>query len=264
MIKGKILRDGADGLASANGQQHAFTLEQHWRSDTPPRVGMAVALELDTQGSLLTLRAIDTQQQVQDTLKALGADWQQHGMPAAQQLVQGVLQRVGWPTLVGMAAVFVGWVVLNTLSVRIAGNLTQSFSLRELLKLAQMAGGLESLGTLEYASTGALGWLMWLAWLAPLLPQVWRHRWAHGGALAPLAFMAVVGCTVYAKLQSSLHTAGDMARQFGGNQAAKMAQEMAAEMASQMWQAMSLGLGLYVASAAALFLAVRGVTALRR
>jgi hypothetical protein len=266
MRKGKILRDtqAGPGLASADGQQFIFTLEEHWRSDTAPRIGMAVELALDAHGTLQTLHAVDVLQQAQDGLKGLGADLQQRGLPVLKALSGTVLQRVGLPTLAGMAALALGWLVFSTLTVRVGGSLTQSLSLRDLLKLAHMAGGLEMLGGLERASTGWTGWLLWLALLAPLLPQLVPSRWAGWGLFAPLGFMLAMALAAYFKLKDSLGAVNGAAQAFGGAQAARMAQEMADAMFSQMLQAMSLGLGFYLATAAALWLAVQGALALRK
>lgn len=41
MSRGKILRDtnAGPGLIFLDGRQLQFTLEEHWRSSTPPKVG---------------------------------------------------------------------------------------------------------------------------------------------------------------------------------------------------------------------------------
>ena len=41
MKRGRILRDtnSGPGIVSVDGTQKSFSLEQHWRSATPPKVG---------------------------------------------------------------------------------------------------------------------------------------------------------------------------------------------------------------------------------
>jgi uncharacterized Tic20 family protein len=53
--QGTILRDGqnGNGLISSQGKKYEFDLIEHWKSDTPPRVGMSVFFELDDAEKLL-------------------------------------------------------------------------------------------------------------------------------------------------------------------------------------------------------------------
>lgn len=54
MPRGKILRDtsNGDGVIFMNDtqQQLTFSLEHHWKSGEPPKVGAIVDVELDEQG----------------------------------------------------------------------------------------------------------------------------------------------------------------------------------------------------------------------
>jgi uncharacterized Tic20 family protein/uncharacterized protein YuzE len=53
--QGTILRDGqnGNGLISSQGKKYEFDLIEHWKNDTPPRVGMNIFFELDEAGNLL-------------------------------------------------------------------------------------------------------------------------------------------------------------------------------------------------------------------
>lgn len=258
-IKGKILRDPASGagLVSANGQQYAFSLEQHWRSDTLPVAGMAVDLEIDGTGALASVSAASTQQQVEEKIKALNEKLKSQGLPAARHYWGALRQRAGLPRLVLVAGLFLGWVAFATVSVRIGGGLTQSATFHDALVLTNAGGGIEMLG----GASGGAGWYglwMWLALLAPLLSAFWASRWAGLGHFAPLVLMAACGFAVRGKLVASTAAAGSMAQFFGGSQAAAMAQRMADEMLTQLMQAISLGFGFYLSIGAALLLAALG------
>ncbi|MFM9900964.1 MAG: hypothetical protein ACKVOT_08105 [Polaromonas sp.] len=264
MIRGKILRDTASGtgLASAQGQQHPFSLEQHWRSDDVPTVGMAVDIELSAVGALLSLRPVSVQQQTQESLRDIGRQLQDKGLPVLKTHATSMVSRVGWIKLALLGALAVGWLGFATLTVRLGGNLSQSLSLHDLLQLVNAGTGLDGLGSLRHGSAGWYGLAMWLALLAPLLPDVWHHRWAPLSLFAPLGFMLLTGAVARAKISAGTQDAGAMAGAFGGPQAAAMAQRMADEMLSQIMQAISLGFGFYLALAAALVLAALGARAL--
>ena len=260
------MRDTASGtgLASAQGQQHPFSLEQHWRSDDAPTVGMAVDIELSTAGALLSLRPVSVQQQTQESLRDIGRQLQDKGLPVLKTHATALLSRVGWTKLALLGALAIGWLGFATLTVRLGGSSSQSLSLYEVLQLINAGTGLEGLGSLRHGSAGWYGLLMWLALLAPLLPDFWRHRWAPLGLLAPLGFMLLTGAVTRAKISAGTQDAGAMAGAFGGAQAAAMAQRMADEMLSQIMRAISLGFGFYLALAAALALAALGGRALLR
>ena len=258
-IRGKILRDPAtgSGLVSDNGQQYAFSIEQHWRSDTLPVAGMSVDLEIDGTGALASVSAASAQQQVEEKFRELNDRLKSQGLPVARHLWSGLLQRAGWPRLVLMAALFFGWLVFATASIRIGGSLTQSATFREVLVLVNAGGGIESLS----GASGGAGWyglLMWLALLAPLLSAFWSQRWAAAGHFAPLALMCAAGLAVRSKLVASTAAAGSMAQFLGGSQAQAMARRMADEMLEQLMRAISLGFGFYLSVITAVLLALLG------
>ena len=54
---GRILQDTSrgDGLLSIDGQQHVFTLQQHWKSDFVPQIGMVVDAGFNDANNLESL-----------------------------------------------------------------------------------------------------------------------------------------------------------------------------------------------------------------
>ena len=58
------------GLISAQGQQHVFDLQQHWRSDKPPVTGAKVDMDMNADGQLGAVRAVDESQLAKELAQA--------------------------------------------------------------------------------------------------------------------------------------------------------------------------------------------------
>ncbi len=257
--RAKVLRDtnAGPGLLSIDGKQHPFSLEAHWRSDVPPRVGMVVDAELDDAGSLLAAMPVADGQvmkeQAEQALKmarARGGQW-----------TAGLTARFGAPLLVAMAALGIGWFVLNTVVVQLTPGMRIGMSFWKLLALLNSPASLVSSLSANAASGGGGGGiyalLCILAFAGPFAPFFWKDRRAHLCGLLPLAFMLVTAVLIYAGIQDGLAQTREMVGGFGGQQARQMAEAMGREMMKQVWNAVSLGLGFYVSLIASLYLAAR-------
>ena len=254
--RGKILRDtnAGPGLLSSGGNQHPFTLESHWKSDQPPRVGMVVDVSLDAAGSLAAVMPVaDTQLAKEQADLALQAAKAKGGALAA-----GLTARFGMPTLVAMGALLVGWFFLNTIAVQVSSQYSVGMSFWKLLGVLNAPSGLMSGLSGGGASSGIYGFLCIVALLGPLAPQVWKDKRAHLGGLLPLAFMLLVALMIYLGINDGLKQAQSAAGIFGGGaQAAQMA-EIGNMMLQKAMSAISIGLGGYLALLASLYLAYRG------
>lgn len=257
--RGKILRDtnAGPGLLSSEGVQHPFTLETHWKSDTPPKVGMVVEVALDGAGGLAAVTPVAEAQ--------LAREQAELAMQAAKAkggaLAAGLTARFGVPTLVAMTALVAGWFFLNTVAIQVSSEFGMGLSLWKILGVLNAPAGLMSgLGSLGGASggSGIYGFLCVVALLAPLAPQVWKDKRAHLGGALPLVFMLLVALMVYVGISDGLKQAQGMAGAFGGAQAARMADSMGNAMLREAMRAISIGAGGYVALAASLYLAARG------
>jgi hypothetical protein len=62
--RGKILRDPCTGpgLLMIEGRQYWFCREGVWRSEAPPKPGLAVDVKMDHAGQILTITAVDESQ----------------------------------------------------------------------------------------------------------------------------------------------------------------------------------------------------------
>jgi len=58
--RGKVLREPGlgPGLLIVEGQQFPFCLQDLWRPDLPPKVGMVVEAEFNRDGLLIAIRAV--------------------------------------------------------------------------------------------------------------------------------------------------------------------------------------------------------------
>lgn len=257
--RGKILRDtnAGPGLLSIDGNQHPFTLESHWKSDQPPRVGMVVDAGFDGAGSLAMVTPVaDAQLAREQAELAMQAAKAKGGALAA-----GLTARFGVPTLAALAALFVGWFVLNTVAIQVSAQYGVGLSFWKLLGVLNSPSGLLDGLNGAGGSSGIYGFLCIVALIAPLAPYVWKDKRAHLGGVLPLAFMLLVALMIYLGISDGMKQAQGAAGMFGGAQAAQMAESMSSMMLREAMRAISVGLGGYLSLLASLYLAGRGVIA---
>lgn len=251
--RGKILRDTntGPGLLSSNGTQHPFTLENHWKSDLPPKVGMVVDVGLDDAGGVATVTAVAESQ--------LAREQAELAMQAAKakggELAAGLTARFGLPTLVALALLAIGWFFINTVSIQVSSSYGIGLSFWKVLGMLNAPNGVMSALKGGGGSAGIYGFLCIGALLAPLAPQFWADKRAHLGGVLPLAFMLLVALMIYMGINDDVKQAQGAASMFGGEQAARMVNDML----SEAMRAFSLGAGAYLALLASLYLAGRGV-----
>ncbi|WP_027865664.1 hypothetical protein [Massilia alkalitolerans] len=253
--RGKILRDTntGPGLLSSNGTQHPFTLETHWKSDTPPKVGMVVDVTLDGAGSLAAAMPVAESQLAKEQAELAV----QAARAKGGELAASLTARFGLPTLVAMAVLLVGWFFLNTIAVQVSSQYSVGMSFWKLLGVLNSPNGLINGLNGANAGSGIYGFMCVVALLAPLAPQVWNDKRAHLGGLLPLAFMLIVALMAYLGVNDSLKQAQGAASFFGGEQAARMAESVSSMMLREAMRAISIGAGAYLSLLASLYLASR-------
>ncbi|WP_332875675.1 hypothetical protein [Massilia sp. S19_KUP03_FR1] len=255
--RGKILRDtnAGPGLLSIALEQYPFTLEHHWKSDVPPKVGMVVEVALDASGAVLTATPVAESQ--------LAKEQAEQAMKAAKArggiLAAGLVARFGVPTLAAMAALVVGWFVLNTVWIQVSSGYGVGMSFWAILGVVNSPNGTMAALNGGGGSSGLYGFLCIVALLAPLTPQVWSDRRAHLGGLLPLAFMLLVAYMVYHGVSDGMQQARGLAGGLGDASTRRMVDEMGQEMLRAALQAISIGAGAYLALLASLYLAAKGV-----
>lgn len=255
--RGNILRDtnAGIGLLSSGGNQHPFTLETHWKSDLPPKVGMVVELTLDDAGGVVAVTPVAESQLAKEQAELAMAKARTKGGELAADLTA----RFGMPTLMAMAALVVGWFFLDTMTAQVSSRFSAGISLWKLLgALNSPAGLMNGLGG-GSGSSGIYGLLCIVALLAPLAPQVWNDKRAHLGGLLPLAFMLLIALMFYMGINDSLKQAQSTATMLLGEQAARrMVENLGSSMLDDAMRAISFSAGAYLSLLASLYLAGRG------
>ncbi|MEZ5474637.1 MAG: hypothetical protein R3E72_06480 [Steroidobacteraceae bacterium] len=265
--RGRVLRDtsvGA-GLIFVDGKQYPFNLEGSWKSEYAPKVNMGVDADFDDQGNLIAVRAVGAQMiageqaaQVlglaQDKAKKLAAEFQDKGAPVIAQYAG----KIGYSTLGAFAAVVIGWFFLPLVSVNLGMIGKNSVTFYQGLKLLN-ASGIESLAALSGGgSAGLYGVLCFAALATVFLPQLWRDSKAGFGMTAPLLLMLLVGVVAYFKISGQISAGQEQAGAFGGAEYQQMAREMAERASAEMRKAISIGFGLWLSLAGAIYLGWQG------
>lgn len=239
------------GLLSSDGKQHPFTLESHWTSDQPPRIGMVVDVHLDGAGNVATLVPVAESQLAREQAELA----MQSAKAKGSELAAGLTARFGAPTLVALSALLTGWFFLNTIAIQLSSDYGVGLSFWKLLAvLNSPAGVMNGLNSSAGSGGGIYSFLCIAALVAPMAPRFWNDKRAHLGGLLPLALMLLVAAMIYSGVSDGLKQAQGIAGAFGGGQAASMANLMLREA----MRAISLGAGAYLSLAASLYLAARG------
>ena len=257
MSRGKILRDtnAGTGIIFVDGEQKTFTLETHWKSGTSPKVGAVVDVEQDVEGNTLSVTLVDegvlAKEQAQKALKFATEN--------SKQYFGLLIVRVGAPTLISIGLLAFSWIFLATFNVRISNAVSESITFYDVLKLVNAGGSLDGLGALAHSGVGFYGLLMFLIILAPLAPHFHGNKYLKLSYCAPLAYMLAIGSIVYFSITKQISAAQGMADGIFGKKTNAMTEQIVSEMISMTLKAISMGLGFYISSAIAVYLAAIGV-----
>jgi hypothetical protein len=247
--RGTILRDtnAGPGLLVVDGTQYPFLLEGSWRGTVPPKVGMVVDVSFATGGEVATVTPVDESQIAREQAEQAMAAIKEKGGAMAGAMVA----RFGGRDLVALGALVLGWFILKVGSFE--GGLLGNISFTFWQVLGFINSGAESIGRRAMGGgtgTGLLGIVAVVALAGPFVHHFWKDRRAHLGALLPLLLMLFALWRVYGGMGDAM---GDQASMFG-----EEGQQMAEEMRREMRNAVSLGIGFYVAFAASIYFAVTG------
>lgn len=238
--RGRVLRDAShgEGLVFVEGTQYTFRLEGMWRSEFAPSVNMPVVAVFDAQGQLVSLTSVATGtrgrgQAAQafdaagSVVQVLAAELQAKGLPLANAWAQ----RAGYDTLGATLLLLVAWFWLPASSFGIGGLGASSLSFYQVL--AFLNGGFLGLAG---GRAGVYGVLGFGAVVGIFLPQLWKDRRAGFGMTLPLALTLLIIATAYVRANM---------------------------LAGAAWEAISFSIDLYLALAAACYLAWRGLNTMR-
>jgi len=240
--RGKVLRDtsAGPGLLAIDGNQHQFSLEGIWKSSDPPKPGMQVLVEFAPDLTILSVIPIPESQIAKEQAEAV--------MRAAREkggvVVSAAVAKFGWPLLIAVGGLIIGWFFLNSMSVQsVFGNINYTFWQVLGFLNAGNAGDAVMQGR-GGASAGFYGFMALVVLTGPFLHYFWKDKRAVLGGLLPLAFMLFVAVMV----RSSLHSV------MGGTADGPLA-EIQRQAQQEMMNAISVGAGAYVSAIVALYLA---------
>lgn len=243
--RGKVLRDpvAGPGLLMVEGIQYPFVLEGVWRSEAPPRIGLAVDVEFDTEGKITSIAAVPDSQIAKEQAEVALAAAKQKGGAIAASLVA----RFGLPNLIAIGLLIIGWFFLSAVSIESPfGKL--SFTFWQVLGFLNSSNMLEAFGQGRGGpSAGFYGFLAIVSLAGPFVPYFWKDKRAALGGLLPLLFMVMVGLMVRSSINSALGPdTGDM----GG---------MFRQMREEAMKAISVGMGVYLSVLVSLYFAGTGL-----
>lgn len=180
-----------------------------------------------------------------EVAKQAAADFQAKGLP----VLKAYAQLIGIPTLVAMACILIGWFFFAAVSVEFLGDELSATFYDFMRVLNDPQNGLATIADQASSGAGFYGFLCIVALLAPLVPHVIKRRETWLAYCAPAAWMVLAALIGAWKVNAGISEAQ---RQFGGG-------GMPREFVREAMSAVSIGFGIYLAAAAALYLAYVGV-----
>jgi hypothetical protein len=251
-MRGKVLKDtnAGDGIVFVNEGQRPFSLQQHWKSATPPKIGGVVDVEFNAAGDLIAVSVVDettlAKEQALKTLNVMG----EYGKEGANVL----LARVSPSVLGSLVVLAIAWIFLSAVNVNISKGFAASATFYEILKLVNQGGEMSSLANI-YGSAGIYGFLMWVCLFAPLATHFHENKNLPLTYCAPLVFMASICISIYFTVQNQISNASAMSRQILGN----MVDKLITEQINMAMKAISFGFGFYLSFIVAIYLAAIGI-----
>jgi hypothetical protein len=230
-------------LLIVEGQQHQFFLEGVWKSDVPPKPGLAVDVEFDGQGTLNGITAVPESQLAKEQAEIALAAAKKRGAALASSMVA----KFGMPQLMAAGVLIFSWLFLTTVSAQLPFLGELEFTFWQVLGYLNSGNLPQALERHESPATGIYGLLAVAAIAGPFLHHFWKDKRAALGGLVPLIFVLVVGILV----RSSIHNAlgGPVDGPYANVQ--KQAQE-------ELAKAISLGFGAYLSLVVSSYFAVIG------
>jgi len=243
-VRGTIIKvpDATAGLLIANGRQTVFTLEGRWQSPVAPQPNMAVEVDLDPSGNVMSIAVVDAQQLAKERLNQLGGVAQQQGKVAAEMARQGIgalAARMGTVTLGAVIVLWVAWFFLPAASISILFG-SRSFTFWDFLgfSMGNLSNGVQS-------SHGLFSLIGLLAIAAPFAAPYLSDLRAKYLNAAPLAFLVLTPIATWWDIRRTIGPTGGIFR------------DVAENATSEILDAISIGGGGYLIIAASLFLALK-------
>ncbi|MGZ8984273.1 MAG: hypothetical protein ACXW11_10015 [Methylotenera sp.] len=262
--RGRILRDtnAGIGLISADGSQYEFKLEENWDSDIPPTTGMVVEIEFDVNGKLVAAWAVDEKDLAKEQANLIFNETKQRALDG----YNNIASLVGKPVLAAVAALILGWFILNIVSLNIdlgfGPKQTINITFWQILGIVNNIGNIQSLlgGGLTGGSKGFYGFLCVAAVAGPFIFIFWKHPLAHLGNCLALALIIIVVGAAYMSYTDQMNASQEALSKIGSGYGQDMMKGMADKAWEQAMKMINIGLGAYLSLIASAYLAFVGIT----
>lgn len=256
-FRGTILRgtQQGDGLISIEGKQFAFSLEQHWRSDSPPNAGAKVDAWLDAESNVLEVKLVPES----ELAKELAAETSQKLQDASAKWFTLAKQKLGNIPLIAMSGLFVGWVICSQVSFNVFGQ-SKALDIWQILRMLHAGSSLESglEGYANNAGIGLWGYLFVISMLAPFTVLFNNGRKAHLTLALPLTLLLISAVRIVWGVYSALSEMKNQSNHLFGGVGGRMMQNVGSEMINAVLENMSFDFGFYLSLGSAAVLAFYG------
>lgn len=251
--RGKVLREpnSGPGLLMIDGQQFRFQLDGVWKSETAPRAGQAVEVNLDQNLQVTEITAVPEAQIAREHAEAAVSLAKEKGGEIARKAVA----RFGAPILIATGILLVGWFLLTFFTIAVPFAPKVDFTFWQTLGLVNSNNALEAMDHSSGSGAGIYALLALIALAGPFVHYFWKDKRAKLGGLAPLIFMVAIWVMARSSIQNA----------FGGNVPGPFA-ELGRQASSEAMKAVSFGLGAYISGLVSVYfaaIAVRGYLASR-
>lgn len=195
--RGKILREPSSGpgLLMMDGQQYYFSAEQVWRSETRPRPGLVVDVELDALGKVQHIMVVSSEQLAKEQAEALLARTRQTRINVTPS---SFAARVGLAHLLPACLLAAAWFLLPALSLQTAFSERTEFTVWGMLR----SGNTPEFTSNGHAAVGAYGLIALLALTGPFFHYFWKNKTALLGGLLPLVLVIGTGTAFLFRLDT--------------------------------------------------------------
>lgn len=181
-----------------DGQQYYFSAEQVWRSETRPRPGLVVDVELDAEGKVQHITVVSNEQLAKEQAEALLARTRQTRISVTPS---SFVARVGLAHLLPACLLAAAWFLLPALSLQTAFSERTEFTVWGMLRSPNASNTLE-LSSSSPAAVGVYGLVAFIALTGPFLHYFWKNKTALLGGLLPLLFIIGAGTTFLFRLET--------------------------------------------------------------
>jgi hypothetical protein len=239
--RGRVLRDttSGPGLLMMEGQQYRFSLEGVWKSETPPKPGLVVDVELGARGKVQGITVVPDSQLAREQAEAAMALTRQK----ARNLASSLVARSVMPSLAAAGLLSAAWFFPTAASIQVPFPGKLEFTFWQILAFLNAGNVPELLDGNRSSGAGVYGFVAIVALLGPFIHHFWKDKRALLGGLLPLAFMVVVGIALRTNIHSALGSGNAGSNADVGKQT------------HEAMKAVSLGLGSYLSILASLYFA---------